>query len=429
MPAQMHGVQQWIVSLAGYREDGQEMSYTGEVLEQKAEDLKEHGREAVSVEPEEEAVSCEEGEFRSCADTPAELRSDASADDGEVADGHGAIPLDPLGLERHVMRSTLGCPFIVVSSGQLVEAVPPPSSPAQVRRLVATVQQLVNGYEADRTVLVADFEGEMLGYGGELITAAFVPTPSVEPGTLRKLETDEDVFARYGLLLDMRCDEGINLVRQIMESFRITKLIWGADSDISSLRFQAFPREVSVKPHHVVDVQLAFSTPSWRLGLARALAQVPSEITKALPDKKGIDFDGPHSKNRRALVLPLGEQEARYAADDLHRVEAVLRSLKPEGGTYQPAKAVTDQVAANLAADPAGLQKLERDLNWFKGLVGMKREKRAVEIARHVTAVRARKVQLLPQQEQFLTTALERVQPTLQDAGIVIPPDLSFAGG
>jgi len=336
-------------------------------------------------------------------------------------------------ISRSFFRSSLGCPFVAVSDTQLVEAVRPPSSDAESRQLVAAVTRIIDFYEATSAVLIADFEGEMLGYGGELITGAFVPTSSVEPGSLRKLATNQPVHENQGLLIDMRGSSGIELVRRIMESRAITKLIWGADSDISSLRFQAFPREVGVQPHGVVDVQLAFSSPTWRLGLARALETVSrngqSEITSALPDKKGLDFDTPHSKNRRALVLPLGELEARYAADDLHRIEAVLRGSTPETGAYLQAKAVSDQVAANLAADPAGFRKLQTDLDWFQTLVGHKRDKRAVEITRHVMSVRARRLQLEPAQEQYMDQALVSVEQTLRDAGIVIPADLSFNEG
>jgi len=90
------------------------------------------------------------------------------------------------------------------------------------------------------------------------------------------------------------------------------------------------------------------------------------------------------------------------------------------------ARAMTDQVAAVLASDNVGLSKLQRDLEWFERAFGIKRRKRAVEIARHIMAIRARGVVLAPKQEKVINGILACVLPALNKAGVAIPADLAF---
>jgi len=310
------------------------------------------------------------------------------------------------------MSSSLGCPFLVVSDSQLVEAVNAPTT-MEAQQIFNYAVMLIDKYEENRVMLITDFEGEMPGYGGELVTAAFLPTGVLETGSLRvrrdgcpPLPKSDNV----GLLIDMRSAMGVGLVRCVMENEGITKLIWGADSDLTSLRYQVFPRPLNIGSRSVVDVQLGFSTPSWRLGMARALERVPAEYLVGLPSKK----------------LPLGRLEATYAADDLHRIEVIMLNLDPKGGSYMQARAMTDQVAAVLASDNVGLSKLQRDLEWFERAFGIKRRKRAVEIARHIMAIRARGVVLAPKQEKVINGILACVLPALNKAGVAIPADLAF---
>lgn len=315
----------------------------------------------------------------------------------------------------------------MVSDAQLVANVPAPGA-AELGPLLAHAEALVDGYEAEGVVLIADFEGEMPGYGGEVVTAAFLPTAALDPQTLRRCLAGSQPTREVptGLLVDLRCAAGINLVRRIMQSQAITKLIWGADMDMASLRYQELPRTLGIGSASVVDVQLGFSTPERRLGMARALERVPHALIEGLPGKKTIDFDTPHSRNRRALRFPLGDIEARYAADDLHRIEAILSSQVPDGGSYVEARRITEDVARALESDPAGLVKLESDLKWFAKMSGTRRQKRAVEIARHVVAVRARGA-ASGDAELPCARALEQVSPVLAKAGVIIPHDLGFA--
>merc|ERR1711939_1043037 len=115
-----------------------------------------------------------------------------------------------------------------------------------------------------------------------------------------------------------------------MESSDIVKLIWGAVSDVQSLLHQEQPRRLGIQVRSLVDVQLGFSTHDRRLGLARIPREnVHQSLLAGLPAKEVIDFNSPHSENRRALPIPLSETAAKYAMDDLHRLEAVLRSQCP----------------------------------------------------------------------------------------------------
>merc|ERR1719181_41309 len=73
------------------------------------------------------------------------------------------------------MRSSLEVPFFVVSDTELVEGVP--GLPRHdFEELISWLDSIVDALEAERVVLLADFEGEMTGFGGELVTAAFLPT-------------------------------------------------------------------------------------------------------------------------------------------------------------------------------------------------------------------------------------------------------------
>ena len=51
---------------------------------------------------------------------------------------------------------------------------------------------------------MTDFEGEMPGFGGELCTAAFQPTTTVDAYSLCVRESDEGYSESIGLLVDLR---------------------------------------------------------------------------------------------------------------------------------------------------------------------------------------------------------------------------------
>ncbi|CAE8583735.1 unnamed protein product, partial [Polarella glacialis] len=179
--------------------------------------------------------------------------------------------------------------------------------------------------------------------------------------------------ARAGLLIDMRCAGGADLVKRVMESEKIIKVIWGADGDLTSLRHQEVPFPLGFKSRSVIDAQLAFSTPTSRLGMARMLERVPPEIIERLPQKEWIDFDQPHSYNRRALRWPLHPEEARYATDDLHRLDVIVATQVPESGGYAQALATTKAITDRIEADPDGLAWIQNEMIWFERKTGVQR--------------------------------------------------------
>jgi hypothetical protein len=194
--------------------------------------------------------------------------------------------------------------------------------------------------------LVADFEGEMLGFGGEVTVATFLPherlpTTHGDVALLREEIADKCPGTRLpGLCIDMTCARGILLCRTIMESPDVAKLIWGAESDLCALVHQQFPRRTNIVPSRLVDVQLRFSeTPQKRLGLGRAIAHITKQCdihrtphtTKnmtnllQLPNKQGsVDWDVMYAQNKRAMPFPLSTTHLQYALDDVHRIDIVL---------------------------------------------------------------------------------------------------------
>ncbi|KAJ1460631.1 hypothetical protein M885DRAFT_11192 [Pelagophyceae sp. CCMP2097] len=235
------------------------------------------------------------------------------------------------------LQSSLGCPFLVVSSLQLVEGLPAPAEPD-----FDGVLAMVENWAVAEVVVLADFEGEMPGFGGRLVVAQFLLTESLDDD-LKPTLSHERPFpsGAVGLLVDLRDPRGVEVARRIMESEAITKVIWGADGDLTSLRHQ---RGLGMRSRNVVDCQLAFSTERYRLGMAEMLKRVPPT---ELPPKAGhLDFK-PQQSNRRALPLPLTAGLAKYSMDDLHRIEVILQTQRP---SEQPYAATTAQTASFLAS-------------------------------------------------------------------------------
>ncbi|CAE7309116.1 cspA [Symbiodinium microadriaticum] len=139
------------------------------------------------------------------------------------------------------------------------------------------------------------------------------------------------LFLRLGLLIDLRTDCCIQTFRPLMQSPWITKVMWGADADFESLMHQEIPISLNIHPQAVIDIQLAYSTGERRLAMARMLERVPAELLVDLPSKSQIDWHAHHSRNQRALHLPLSCAEATYAMDDLHRIEAQERRRAAAG--------------------------------------------------------------------------------------------------
>lgn len=327
------------------------------------------------------------------------------------------------GSTESAVMSSLKVSFVVVSESQLVETVPVLDQP-DYEDLLEQLRAIVDALEAERAVLLADFEGEMTGFGGELVTAAFMPCRSIDRNTLQawpRVQVD-----RSGLLLDMRCRGGAELVQRVMESPHILKVIWGADGDLTSLRHQELPFCLGFRSSSVVDAQLAFSNPSARLGMARMLDRVPQELIAQLPKKEWIDFDQPHSLNRRALRWPLREEEARYAVDDMHRLDIIVSTQIPEAAGYLLAFNMTEQIVLRIENDPDGIAWLQNELMWFeRKMPGTQRRSKAVQLARHIKGLRAKDAQLGPTWRWIGSLEANLSAELLKD-GVVIPADASF---
>jgi len=272
---------------------------------------------------------------------------------------------------------------------------------------------------------LADFEGEFTGLEGELISAAFQQTWAIDPKGLRQMPCGKEFLFEMGLLIDLRFADGVKLTKRLMESETVSKIIWGADGDVTCLRHTPLLKPLDIHSTQVVDIQLAFSSPKQRLGMATMLDRLPPESVAGLPNKSVIDFDTPHARNCRALELPFGVQEATYAVDDLHRLDAILRSQKPDTGCYLAAQSQTSIMVSMVLNNVAGasMLKMQQYARMLANKTGVKRQVIAVRIRRHLIALR----RIGPDGccEEFSTLEKEAIK-TLDDAGVSIPQDLSF---
>eukprot|EP00404_Azadinium_spinosum_P021654 CAMPEP_0180622640 /NCGR_PEP_ID=MMETSP1037_2-20121125/35793_1 /TAXON_ID=632150 /ORGANISM="Azadinium spinosum, Strain 3D9" /LENGTH=469 /DNA_ID=CAMNT_0022642903 /DNA_START=67 /DNA_END=1473 /DNA_ORIENTATION=- len=325
-------------------------------------------------------------------------------------------------MQDFVLLSSLQCPFLVLSEGQLVGSVRAPSS-EEFQRLLRLVEQFV---EARRAVMLIDFEGEMPGYGGELTTAQLQLTSTVAAETLvpQALPCSQR-FRAPGLFIDLRSEPCIAMVRRVLESSAITKLGWGSEGDCQSLIYQELPVPLRISPVAVIDAQLAFDA-NYHISMARMLEHVPQHLLTGLPGKEQIDWDAFHSQNRRALPMPLGQRSAMYAIDDMHRMEAIIGSKAPPSGSYVAARAATETFMAELCADPCCLKALEQELMWFEKKDGIRKTVKAVEVARHVHAIRARGAKLGFSAQSFVERTEAAAAAELSRAGVLVPCDLSF---
>mmetsp|Transcript_36520 Transcript_36520/g.79972 ORF Transcript_36520/g.79972 Transcript_36520/m.79972 type:complete len:503 (+) Transcript_36520:41-1549(+) len=321
------------------------------------------------------------------------------------------------------IKSSLGVPFLVVSDRQLVADLPSPSSEEQ-REIMALCSSITDVWVVRKAVVLADFEGELMGLEGELVSAAFQRTFSLDPMSLRPLPLP-GVGRDMGLLIDLGCEKGRGMVKRIMESDSISKVIWGADGDAVSLLFTPVPRPLGIRCTRVLDAQLAFSSVGKRLGMAKMLERLPAESIAGLPQKAGIDFDTAHSLNCRALPLPLEKKLATYAVDDLHRLEAVLRSYKVASGAYAQAERTTSSLFSLILSRPSASTdaKIRQMQSLLPVKTGVARLALAVRIKRHLMALRRLAPSEFPAQFDAVETEAAVI---LSEAGVAIPEDLSF---
>ncbi|CAK9111634.1 unnamed protein product [Durusdinium trenchii] len=327
-----------------------------------------------------------------------------------------------------ITYSSVRCPFLVISQAGLLEGMRAPNA-SELSILLKLLVAYAQGCEVQRRFLLADFEGEMLGYCGELSTAALLETKVLDQN-LRPLSANALGHAPLGLLIDLRSTPCIDAFRPLMESPKIMKVMWGADADFESLLHQEIPIHLKIQPQAVTDLQLAFSSGDRRLGMARMLERLPADLMSPLPDKKQIDWHAFHSQNRRALHLPMSFMEATYAMDDLHRIEAILATVKPSSSSYQAARKSTDEVLADVKADPCGWRSLERNECFYHKSLGVRKLSCAVRLVRHSVALRRRERNGLDlgEKKEKAQQIEKWAASELAAAGVVIPEDLSFAG-
>ncbi|CAJ1366434.1 unnamed protein product [Effrenium voratum] len=356
-----------------------------------------------------------------------------------VANGHVGLPL-LLGmageqetpellnfLEPFVLRSSLGCPFIVLSDTEVVEGIDQPTQ-QDFCRLLMLARGFLARCGATYSTLLVDFEGEMPGHGGEISIAQLQYTAVLDPRTLaaRRLNRNQDQrFQSPGFLIDLRSPLCIELIRQVMEDPFITKILWGANGDCQCLMYQQRPRPLGIRPQRIIDAQVAFDNQN-RIGMAKMLGQVPNEIKAGLPTKEDqIKWDFFHCKNDRALSLPLSRQSALYAVDDLHRIEAILGSKQPPSGSYAGALHLTSTLVQDLCDDPFGMKTLEQDLRWLEKRDGTKRSVKAVQILRHCNSISLRGAPLDKRQTELFATAKAQALQALEN-NVEVRMDMSF---
>lgn len=329
-------------------------------------------------------------------------------------------------LEPFVLRSSLNCPFLVLSETQLVTGMAAPTA-EEFKRLKRLVTCFVAACQEKNAVLLADFEGEMPGHGGEISIAQLQFSEVLDPASLipRRL-APEHSFQAPGLLIDLRCPNCVDVIREVMGSPRILKVLWGANGDCQCLMYQRRPVHIGVDPQMLIDAQVAFDD-RVRIGMAKMLESVPAEIQKGLPTKQAqIDWDAFHFENRRALELPLSPQKALYAVDDLHRIEAILGTKQPISGAYASAFQRSAQMLQDLRDDPYGLRTLQQDLVWLEKLEGRKKMVKAVIIARHCNSLTLRGATLTDEQNSLVRRARVCANDVLKTQHLQVPTDLSF---
>mmetsp|Transcript_128720 Transcript_128720/g.412346 ORF Transcript_128720/g.412346 Transcript_128720/m.412346 type:complete len:473 (+) Transcript_128720:74-1492(+) len=322
-----------------------------------------------------------------------------------------------------VGRGSDGTPFLAVSSMPFIQGLEAPADAAAFASLCRLVQSYVEVCSARGATFIADFEGEMPGYGGELVTAAFLATDAFDEVSCSPKDV-KVVDKSWGLLLDLRSPACAQIVKHIMESPTIHKIMWGATGDVQSLMYQQAPFPLAIHPVAIVDIQLAYSKPELRMGMRRMLEQVPTSLLTNIPDKGQIDFDKFHVLNQRAMPLPLNRSNAVYAIDDLRRIEAILKSQVPPGRSYKVARARTLQSILEIAGDKLGLKDLRDSEMYFqrsKKIGGVRCQAKAVALMRHIQSLRLR--------GENITTELDTIErdaAAVLPNGFVIPEDLSF---
>ena len=113
--------------------------------------------------------------------------------------------------------------------------------------------------------------------------------------------------------------------------------------------------------------------------------------------------------------------------DDLHRVDAILRTQDPYGGTYERARIATRSFQYELSQPSHALRWFCYEMGYFSRKYGLKRKTKAVEFARAFHHIRAVfRDRLSEGDERTLIHHFTEVSRVLEEEGIVVKEDLSF---
>jgi len=331
----------------------------------------------------------------------------------------------------------------VVSDCELVSGVPPPRD-NELHDLLLLLLGFFAGCEAfPGAAVLADFEGEFLGHGGELTTAQLQPTavlngetlvPRNEPYSMSASATTGSPRA-LGFLLDLRCPSIVQVLREIIQSRKITKLMWGASRDVESLMYQKVRIPMQMRPRGILDCQMAHTVGSGSLrrkGMARALNELAPRVSQQLPEKDQISWVTYQSQNLRAFEPPLDVKRAAYAMDDLHRLEVILAHGSITRREFSAARSATKRLLKAIRGDPLGLQPLKEESHRYDRFSRHhdKRLAQAVKLMRHVHAIRSqrRAAELDAEAKQLVASVESKVQSALAHENVTVPADLSFIG-
>ncbi|GMI12986.1 hypothetical protein TrVE_jg4262 [Triparma verrucosa] len=337
------------------------------------------------------------------------------------------------------MYSPLKTPFLFVGGNpevQFVRDVPIPT-PSVFSTVKEAATAIVEDWIRRKCVLLTDFEGENMGWGGDLTCAQFLPTSTVDGETKEFVHSDSswssDTINETGLLVHSKCEFGKQLIKRVMESSACTKLIWGADADLASLRHQIDLPNINSK--RVIDVQLCFSEKTRRLGMGKMIENVrcvrPREVAM-LPNKEREEYYFlPSTRNMQSTELPYTKEFVYYAMCDLHRIELILRTAHQD--LLHSLEEVAEMTAEDIRRlDEAGAEVccefLRTESPYYENKWGLRRMEKTIQFARSVKHCRVACADQMTEDIDATLTEIEQlVAPDLEKLNVVVPNDLSFA--
>jgi len=336
--------------------------------------------------------------------------------------------------EEQTTRSSFNHLFLVVSSKQIVEQIAVPNEHT-FRSLLGYCRNCYITNSPNRYVpleydkIIFDAEGEMLGFGGvmKIMTFMFFNRRDIP-----------------GLVIDMTCEESMKLARDILLCDQLQKIVWGGESDFSSMMHQRLPFSLNIVPANVIDIQKMFTEKvKYALSMKKALAQIQLHnpgLLDGLPSKDIINWDESYSRNKEALPFPLNETHLKYSVDDLHRIEIIANTMYSNYNVMYVDQKVSEQMTD---ADIARVRKDVYGREWFyRQVSSYKKAKRlvkpvvqllakAVPIQRHITYLQTKYGNALHRHlspSDCRTVALYDTEFTtlLATHNVVIQQDLSF---